>query len=171
MLQNFLSNTKTSINKCYINSEFIAMIADCLSLRQKQGVRWEKRRIIKALRLFVCSRKTYLHSVFIMAADCLRLLIILLEATNTSNQLGTKFNDWKCFFVRFKHRISDWWIHDLLQKQRAQSKDIGELRTHAAALWKMVQRWVEYHASWSGNGECNQKVYHQFARARQIHIL
>ena len=40
-----------------------------------------------------------------MAADCLRLLIILLEATNTSNQLGTKFNDWKCFFVRFKHRM------------------------------------------------------------------
>lgn len=106
-----------------------------------------------------------------MAADCLRLPIFLLEATNTSNQLGTKFNDWKCFFVRFKHRISDWWVHDLLQKQRAASKDVGELRAHAAPLWKMVQWWVEYHSGWSSNGECNQKVYHQFARARKIHIL
>lgn len=90
-----------------------------------------------------------------MAADCLRLPIFLLEATNTSNQLGTKFNDWKCFFVRFKHRISDWWVHDLLQKQRAASKDVGELRAHAAPLWKMVQWWVEYHSGWSSNGECS----------------
>ena len=39
VLQKFFGYTVSNIKGKPTNSEFIAMIADCLSLRQKQGVR------------------------------------------------------------------------------------------------------------------------------------
>lgn len=76
------------------------------------------------MRLFICSRKTYLYFGFIMAADCLRLPIFLLEATNTSNQLGTKFNDWKCFFLydlSIEYQIDEFMIYCRSRELRAKT--------------------------------------------------
>ena len=89
------------------------------------------------MRLFVCSRKTYLYFGFIMAADCLRLLIILLEATNTSNQLGTKFNDWKCFLydLSIEYQIDEFMIYCRSRELRAKTLESYE---HTLRLF---ERW------------------------------
>ena len=61
VLQKFFGYTVSNIKGKPTNSEFIAMIADCLSLRQKQAVRWENSRIIKALAALNELVQTYEH--------------------------------------------------------------------------------------------------------------
>lgn len=61
----------------------------------------------------------------------------MLEATNTSNQLGTKFNDWKCFLydLSIEYQIDEFMIYCRSRELRAKTLESYE---HTLRLF---ERW------------------------------